>query len=434
MTATNLLRRAFGQQTTADLAGDMQQQLHRLIDVWFPTVVDTQYGGFHCDFDHRWRRRESGRKMLEYQARTLRFAARAAISFPELAPIVEHGFRFLADAMWDSEYGGWFRMVDRSGKPLENSVKHAHGMAYAISACTWVYRLSGNEEALTLAYRGFDWLENFAHDETLGGYYSFFERDGAQVQACMPSRDRPLRLDPLGNPVGYKESNTTVDMLETLGELVADAGTEAARERLEEILSIVLNYMVVEPGAMHLIFRRDWRPVPHLTNYAHCLQTARTIADVGKVLNFSGPEHSAYLKAKALVDNMLAVAWDTKHGGFHHAGWAGGKTLIEGCPVYVPDKTWWCQAEGLRALRCMNLLYPDLDYADMAGRSWEYIKAHVIDVRNGGWREKGTDSVRYDRRAPKANIWKDPSHEGAALLVACEARASAVAEHQNATA
>jgi mannobiose 2-epimerase len=93
-----------------------------LLDAWFPRVVDRDNGGFSCDFDYRWRPSGPNDKMLEFQARTLRFVARAAQFDPDLVPHAKHGFEFLCGSMWDSEFGGWYRMVDAWGKPLQNSV------------------------------------------------------------------------------------------------------------------------------------------------------------------------------------------------------------------------------------------------------------------------------------------------------------------------
>lgn len=400
-----------------DLQPKLSRALDELVNCWFPRVVDDQHGGFRCDFDRRWRARGPDNKMLEYQARTLRFVARAAYRYPELRSVADLGFRFLADVMWDAEYSGWYRMVDRRGAVLEGSVKHAHGMAYAISACIWYYKLTGSGESLQLAQRGFDWLEEHGHDSEYGGYYSYFRRDGGLIASSASSAEGRAGLDPLGNPVGFKESNTTVDLVETLAELYSAAPSSRLRKRLEELLQIVFDRVIVEPGATHLAFCPDWQPVPNLTEYAHCLQTARTLIEAGASLPGGAIDDAAKLAGKALVDNMLRVAWDPSRGGFSQAGWAFGRCDFEGCSVYVREKTWWCQAEGLRALLRLARVYPEEGYQDWANRLWQYIDKYVIDHRRGGWAAKGSDSPGYDRRAPKASVWKDPSHEGTALLV-----------------
>lgn len=65
--------------------------------------------------------------------------------------------------------------------------------------------------------------------------------------------------------------------------------------------------------------------------------------------------------------------------------------------------------------------FPDDDYAQRASQLWTYIDAHIIDHRRGGWNAVGRDSPGFDRKAPKATVWKDPCHEGFALIGAVAA-------------
>src|SRR5262249_47340485 len=149
-------------------------ELHRILTAWFPRSVDREYGGFFCDFDYSWRFSGSQPKMLEYQGRQTLAAARGAAYLPEFVPLREiatHGFRYLKDKMWDHRFGGWYRMLNRAGVPIEGAIKHGHGTSYAISACVACYELTRDAEYLELAKSGFNWLEEHAHDERYGGYF-----------------------------------------------------------------------------------------------------------------------------------------------------------------------------------------------------------------------------------------------------------------------
>jgi len=398
----------------------IHDRLRSLLDTWFPRVVDKDHGGFSCDFDYRWRQRGPNNKMLEYQARTLRFVARAARLYPDLLPCAKHGFEFLCERMWDSEYGGWYRMVDKQGKPLQDGVKHGHGTAYAISACIWYYRLTQEQRALDLAWEAFCWLEDHAHDEEFGGYFSFYQRNGQKILDPSLSPGRNRILDPLNNPIGFKESNTTVDLTEALGQLYETRPEPLGKARLGEMLDIIMRHIIVAPGGQHLAFARDWKPIPHVTIYAMCLQTASIIVAASRALEKQCAAPDVMKTAKMLVDHMLRIAWDESRGGFFQAGWVFGRTVVEGCELFVADKTWWCQAEGLRALFMLAENYPEAEYGNQAIALWQYIDRFVIDHKYGGWREKGCDSERFSRRAAKASDWKDPCHEGFALISAIE--------------
>jgi mannobiose 2-epimerase len=87
----------------------------------------------------------------------------------------------------------------------------------------------------------------------------------------------------------------------------------------------------------------------------------------------------------------------------------------------MPDKIWWCQAEGMRALLTLAIAFPDGGYAERAIELWKYIDTYVIDHRRGGWNFSGHDSPRFDRKYPKATTWKDPCHEGFALIASAKA-------------
>jgi len=49
-------------------------------------------------------------------------------------------------------------------------------------------------------------------------------------------------------------------------------------------------------------------------------------------------------------------------------------------------------------------------------RLWEYVKKCLIDAKYGGWFVAGLDTNPNARKQPKANSWKDSSHEVEALL------------------
>ena len=142
------------------------------------------------------------------------------------------------------------------------------------------------------------------------------------------------------------------------------------------------------------------------------------------------PEAGAVAGARMIVDHMLNVAWDPANEGFHYAGWAFGRTAILDCPVFVADKSWWPQAEGLKALLMLAVAFPDGEYDRWTRRLWSYIDERVIDHRHGGWRRKASDSPGYDKKDAKASLWKDACHEGFALLMGvevCTAKSGAVA-------
>jgi mannobiose 2-epimerase len=412
-------RRVSADSIEESLPSQLEAELYSLQRAWYPRTIDRQHGGFLSNFGDRWQPLGPHHKMLEYQARQTLAAARGATRSSHPAVLREaalHGFRYLKDTMWDHRQGGWFRMLDRTGNPLESATKHGHGSSYAISACAACYELTHEGECLALAKSAFAWLEEHAHDGRHGGYFVFYRTDGTPILS--PEELPPgVLADPIGTPIGFKDANTISDLLKAFADLFRVWPDPLLRTRLEETLGIVRDRLVVAPGLMHMYAHPNWAPLPDVVRYGHILRTANLLLAGSTALG--GPVDSATLGVvKSMVDSMLSIAWDPVKGGFHAAGGSFASEDIEGTKVVVRTKSWWPQTEGLRALLAMAQLYPadPANYRQHFVRLWSYVRAYLIDSRNGGWFQAGLDESPQARTGPKAFPWKDCSHETEALL------------------
>lgn len=404
-----------------NLRDELELELRRLAAAWFPRSVDRRYGGFLCDFDHRWKPRGSNDKMLEYQARQTIAAARASAHSPDLAWLREtaaHGFACLRERMWDRSLGGWYHRLTQSGDPLEGATKHGHGTAYAISACVACYDITGDPACLELAKLAFGWMDEHAHDDQHGGYFVYYTREGTPILSADQERGAPgENRDAIGTPIGFKDANTNSDLLKAFADLYRVWPDARLRKRLEEVLCIVRDRLIVAPGLMHMYANPDWTPLPDVVRYGQILRTAIILLAASESL-FGTLDATTSRTAKSLVNTMLRIAWDRDLGGFHLAGSSLGPLRLEETVVFVRDKVWWAQADGLRALLAMAGLHPDdrIDYASHFERLWHYVSSYLIDAKRGGWLSAGLDTNPEARKRPKASVWKDASHEIEALL------------------
>ena len=62
----------------------------------------------------------------------------------------EHAYRFLADHVLDTEFGGMYWMVDAQGTPLDTS-KHVYTQSFGVYSLSEYYRATGDASALELA-------------------------------------------------------------------------------------------------------------------------------------------------------------------------------------------------------------------------------------------------------------------------------------------
>jgi mannobiose 2-epimerase len=392
-----------------------EHALKRDLSAWFPRLIDREFGGFLCDFNHNWKPSGPQLKLLEFQARTTRLSAQVAShpGFESYRAYAAHGFRYLREVAWDDQYGGWFHMLDRRGQPLEDGTKYVHGTSYALGACAVYYELTSDPEALDLAKKAFSWLEAVAHDRTNGGYFSALERDGTRITS---SPTKTAVRDYMGTPFGLKDTNTNGDMLEALVHLDRVCPDVTVKERLKEMFYVLRDRIMVAPGIAHMYFQPDWTPVPDVAQYAESLRKANILASSARALGLSEDPKSVRV-VKSVIDNLLQFAWDASKGGFYFAGSAFGPAYVGETWIFAKKKFWWAQAEGLEALLTMALLYPDdeMDYAKRFMDLWSYIRKNMIDWRRGGWYQVGRD--RFELRArPKAAMWKDASHETHAML------------------
>jgi mannobiose 2-epimerase len=398
------------------LRNELATELNFILRIWFPRTIDLEFGGFLSDFDYRWRPRGPQHKMLEYQARQTIAAAKGASRCNDLRDTALHGFRCLKEKLWDADSGGWFRLLDRGGKPLEGSTKHGHGSSYAISACVCCYELTAELACLELAKAAFAWLDKHAHDSRHGGYFVFYQRDGCPILANNKTGiDLKLR-DAIGTPIGCKDSNTMSDLLKAFSDLYRVWPDALLKERLQELLHIVRDRLVVAPGLMHMYTHPDWTPLPDLVRYGQVVRSANHLLAAARALDGAVDPLTSSV-AKSMVDMMVRAAWDKQKGGFALAGSGFGPINLENTTVFVRTKAWWPQADGIRALLEMAHLHPAeaTNYVGLAEQLWQYIQGYMRDRRYGGWFAAGLDTNPEARKRPKASIWKDCSHEVEAL-------------------
>jgi mannobiose 2-epimerase len=397
-----------------------------VIDPWFPRSLDRECGGFLCDFDYRWKPCGPNEKLLEFHARHTWFAAEASRIFPEdgrLREAVEQGFSYLSGALWDEAAGGWFSLLDRAGKPIEQHTKHTHGFAYAILACVAVYRTTGEEAALHLAREGFDWIYHYAHDSQYGGYFGALHRDGSIIRDDNFNGRIPWR-GTTDTPLGCKDISVHSGLLETLTYLYLTWPDARVGDQLAEIVDIVCNRMTLPIGAHHQYCLRDWTPVPHLARFGHQFYNAFRLLGAAHLVD---SKEKILFVARALTDHALRSGWDKQRGGIYFAGPGLGSPRLEDQYLMVQRKLSWVQMGALKALLALHSIAPgEESYLLWFKRQWRYIQDELVDPTHRGVHTASLEALPWWQRrqrslAPvsitrKGSNWKDSSHDGLSLL------------------
>lgn len=412
----------------ADLAAVLEKHARtEILDKWYPKSVDQEYGGFLSTFTFDFQPTGEQDKMIVTQSRHIWTNAKASEIYPETKHYLssaKHGFVFLRDKMWDKEHGGFYTLVDRSGNPKENGLgeKTAYGNAFGIYGLSAYYKASGDTAALSLAKKGFMWLEQHSHDSLKKGYFQHMKRDGTPVV-----RDGGV---PSTAETGYKDQNSSIHLLEAFAELYSVWPDPLVKERLQEMLFLIRDTITTPKGYLTLFFTPDWKPISFRdsadsvvlkhhgldhVSFGHDVETAYLMLESSHTL---GLQHDTVTLriAKKMVDHALENGWDNTTGGFYDEGYYFKDK--PGITITHDTKNWWAQAEGLNSLLMMAELFPDDEhqYYEKFKTLWHYCDTYLIDHEHGDWYEGGLDKQGEKKTGLKGHIWKATYHQYRSLI------------------
>jgi len=410
------------------IKNEMITMLPSFLNDWYPATLDTQYGGYFCDFSYDWKNTGPNNKFIVSQARLLWTASKAAKIYTDTRYRVaaDHGFVFLRDKMWDKEEGGFYTLLTREGNIPSDGYrdeKRLYGNSFAIYGLAEYYNLTGNLEALELAQKTFLWLDAHAHDSIFGGYYQFLLRSGIPFGTDYPSK----APDDPGKQAGFKDYNSGIHLLEALSALYQVWSDNLLRTRLLEVFYLTRDTMTNQKGELQLFFYPNWvsfkynsdeeakqynYELSHVT-FGHNIETAYLLLDADDALGKI--EYQVTLeKTKIMVDSAVKDSFDTD-GGFPDSGYyfSGNSTPT----IVYPEKVWWTQAEGLHSLLLFYTLFPEnTKYRSTFIQQWEYIKQYIIDPEFGGWFSEGLDKSPDSKTQPKGEMWKVNYHDGRSMM------------------
>lgn len=410
------------------------------LDLWYPRVIDNNNGGYYSNYSFDWKKEKNQDKFIVTQARHIWTLSKVYEFYPEkkdYKDFANHGYQFLKDHMWDEDYGGFYQLVDSTGRVPEgahNYEKKLYGNAFAIYGLSALYKISKNEDVLELAIRGFNWLDDHARDSIHGGYFQFLQRDGSIIPRSVLEEgyDAPDKAH-----VGLKDYNSTIHILEALTELYSVWPDATLKDRLREMYEVVSDIMYDPRGFLKLHFYGDWTLVAdqdlidlvgdrsfytnHVT-FGHDVETAFLLLEAAETLGLS--EEIIMPKAKLFVDHALAKGWDNEKGGFYEQGkYINGKMTI-----LDEGKNWWAQAEGINSLLLMHQHFPNdpNQYDQKFELLVDYIDQNLLDHQYMGWYSGGVDHYPELKKSRKANIWKGTYHTTRSLI-----RCISMLENQN---
>jgi cellobiose epimerase len=374
-------------------------------DFWLKNGLDKEHGGYVISFDNEGKLITPYTKMIVTQARQVWLHSRlaqAGFKRKENLAAATHGYKFLREKMWDAQYGGFYWDVDATGKPLRTT-KHMYGQAFGLYALSEYALLTQDKEALALADKLFQLMEEKAHDARYTGYNEIFNADWTPVA---PGTANFIARAPA--PV--KLYNTHLHLLEAVTTYYRASKLPLARARLLELIEIETNKVVRKEYPLCTdVHEPDWTPRLEgdyaQASYGHDLENIWLVLDACAA---AGVKTQAYQKLfEGLFANAVKYGYDAEKGGFYNSGPFGQ-------PATNRNKVWWVQAEAMVSALWMHRLTGDPKYLSVFTKTWDFVAQNMIDWQHGEWR----DTIRPNGSigGPKASIWKAGYHNGRAMI------------------
>ena len=369
----------------------------RLLPFW-KALRDQEHGGYYgyMDFDHRLDK--AAEKGCILNSRILWFFSEAAMALRDdsLIPYARHAYDFLREHCLDKENGGVFWSLTYDGKPLDDT-KHTYNQAFAIYALSAYYRLTHEEEALSLAFGLFHLIEEKCRDS--GGYLEAFTRD------FRPASNEKLSENGV---LAERTMNTLLHVFEGHSGLYRAKKDPTVAAAMKRILKIYAEKVYdPEKRRQKVFFDKDYNSLIDLTSYGHDIESSWLIDwGCGLLENPVLSEKIATINSE-LADSVLKTAF--RNG-----------SLVNECESGIVDthRVWWVQAEALLGFTNEFRKHPDrTDCRDAAAALWLYITEKVEDHRPGGeWFWRLDENGEPDRNKPIVEPWKCPYHNGRMCL------------------
>ena len=375
--------------------------INDIIPFW-KSLRDDENGGYYGWMDYEHKVDKEAVKGCILNSRITWFFANAysLLKDDTLLEEAKHGFEFLKNHCWDKVNGGVFWSVKYDGTP-EETLKHTYNQAFSIYALSSYYEASGDREALNMAYTLYELIESKMRDEL--GYKEAFDESFNEIDNEKLSENGVMAA---------KTMNTLLHVFEAYTELYRVDGNEEVKEKLMWMMDLIAEKIYnPELHRQEVFFDAQWNSIIDLHSYGHDIETAwlvdRSVEVIGE---------------KKYEDKMTPITLDlarqVKKLAFN------GESLSNECEKGVDDtnRVWWVQAETVVGFlnaseKCGKESTEGKEYIEAAKAVWEFIKAHVIDKREGydigrEWYWLVDEKGKSYSDKPIVEPWKCPYHNG----------------------
>ncbi|MGN0738502.1 AGE family epimerase/isomerase [Treponema porcinum] len=379
--------------TIERLLKEVRKELIDHIITFWKNLRDEKNGGFYGLMDFDLNIDVSAEKGCILNSRILWFFANAykLLGDSSLLENAEYAYSFMKDFCYDKTYGGMFWSVNADGS-VKDSTKHTYNQAFAIYALSSYYDVSGDKNALSMAYSLFNLIEEKCTDDV--GYLESFTRD------FKPEENDKLSENGV---IAAKTMNTLLHVLEAYTEFYRVTKDETVRARLVFILNQFYEKVwnpILE--RQEVFFDEKLNSILDLYSYGHDIETSWLIDECLSVLNDEQLSEKLLPVTKTMAEQIYRVAY------VNHS-------VLNECDRGVVNTTrvWWVQAESCVGFMNAYQKTKEARYLDAVFDIWEFIKLYVIDKRpDSEWFWSVDENGIPKSRQPIVEPWKCPYHNG----------------------
>ena len=380
-----------------------EELLHHIIPFW-EGMQDFEHGGFYGYMGQDFVVDKTYDKGCILNSRILWFFSEAYLTLGDekLLSCADSAWTLLEESFVDHEEGGLFWSVTYDGQP-KDMTKHTYNQAFAIYGLCSYYKASKNRKALDLAFTLFHLIEEKMRDEN--GYLEAFNRDFTPASNDKLSENGVCAKRPM---------NTIRHVMEAYTNLAEVTGEEVVRERLREILTIIVN-AIYNPDLcrQEVFFDLDYNSLIDLYSYGHDIEAAWLIDDATKqaYIGYLGDGMEMGVIGKMVQEMEQQVYKEAYNGTCLPEEKEDGKVR--------ENRVWWIQAEAVNGfVNAWEKNPKEEKYLDAARNIWDYIREYLIDKRPGGeWFWEVDPEGKPLSEHAMADPWKCPYHNGRMCLL-----------------
>jgi mannobiose 2-epimerase len=379
---------------------EVTNELHSILDYWMQYSIDKTNNGFVGKINNENKVDITASKGSVLNARIL-WTFSAAYNFcseDKHLSVLTRAFEYIRDKFFDKKYGGVFWTVDAEGNMLD-SKKQIYALAFCIYGLSEFYAASKNDEALPLAIALYEAIDQRSYDNINKGYFEAFNRDWSNADELrLSSKDANEK----------KTMNTHLHIIEAYANLYKVHPSSELKNKIVELLELFDKHFINHKTFhLKLFFDEAWNEKPDVISYGHDIEAAWLLLQCAEII-----QHEEWIKIykhhAIKIANAAAEGLD-KDGGLWYEYDESNQTLIK-------EKHWWPQAEAMIGFYNAYQITNDEKYLQHSINSWQFIKQHIKDNKNGEWFWGVKADYSIMQNECKVGLWKCPYHNSRACL------------------